>query len=122
MAHVTGLSKRVMKMAGLVGRIAKFLSKDVPKVVSHSLIYSHISYCCAVWGNAAQRDMKRLQITLNKAARMILKCGSEKGVNELHTMMGWPTVAEYVKQHSIALILKIQMFEKQVSIRNKTSS
>lgn len=118
-AHITDLSKRVMKMAGMIGRIVKFLSKDTLKVICHSLIYSHISYCCAVWGNAALRDMRRLQITLNKAARMVLRCGFEKAVSELHAMMGWPTVVEHVRQHSIALISKIQKFSKPVSIKDK---
>lgn len=61
-AHITDLSKRVMKMAGMIGRIVKFLSKDTLKVICHSLIYSHISYCCAVWGNAALRDMRTRQL------------------------------------------------------------
>ena len=93
-ARITILSKRVMKMTRTVGRIAKFLSKDILKVISHSLIYSHINYCCAVWGRAAQRDMRRLQITLNKAARMVLRCGFENRVSELHIIMGWPAVIE----------------------------
>ena len=118
-AHITDLSKRVSKMAGMVGRIAGLISKDTLKVVSHSLIYSHINYCCVVWGNAALRDMKSLQITLNKAARMVLKCGYEIGTSELHSMMGWPTVLECVRQQAIALISKIQMSNKPVSIRSR---
>lgn len=47
--------------------------------------------------NAAQRDMRRLLITLNKAARLVLMCGFEKGVGELHIIMAWSTVVEHVR-------------------------
>ncbi len=63
LTHVNDLLNRVMKMAGMTGRSANFLSKDILKMVCHSLIYSHINYCGAVWGSAAHRDLKRLQIT-----------------------------------------------------------
>lgn len=96
MAHITDLFKSVIKMAGMIRRIAKFWSKDVLKVISYSLIYSHINYCCAVLGNATHGYMRRLQITLNKAARMVLKCRSEKGMSELHIIMVQWTVAEYL--------------------------
>ncbi len=115
--HVTDLSNRAMKMAGMIGRIAKFLSKDFLKMVCHNLIYSHITCCGAVWGSAAQRDLKRLQITLNRAARIILGCRLERKVNELHNMMGWSTVVEYLRQHSIAFFSK--KFKKPVRINAK---
>ena len=121
-AHTIDLSKKVMKMAGMVGRIAELLPKCTLKVISRSLIYSHINYCCAVWGNADQQDMKRLQISLNKAARMILRCGYETGTSQLHSIMGWPTVNECVRQQSVALISKIKISNKPVSIKNKLIS
>ena len=106
-------------MSGMVGRIAGLLPMDTLKVISHSLIYSHINYCCVVWGNAALGDIRRLQITLNKAARMLLRCGYEIGTVELQNIMGWPTVCECVRQQSLALITKIHVSNKPVSIRNR---
>lgn len=41
-----------------------------------------------MWGNAAKRDAERLQITLIKAARIILGRGSGRKVNELHNENG----------------------------------
>lgn len=41
-----------------------------------------------MWGNAAKRDVERLQITLIKAARIILGRGSGRKVNELHNENG----------------------------------
>lgn len=32
----------------------------------------------------------------NKAAKIICGCGLERKVNELHNMMGWPRVVEYL--------------------------
>lgn len=49
---------------------------------------------------------------------MVLSSGFEKGVSELHTMMGWPTVVEQVRQHSIAFS-KFQKFNKPVGIKDK---
>ena len=103
-------------------KVFNVLPKETLKVISHSLIYSHVNYCCAVWGNAAQIDVKRLQISLNKAARMILGCGYETGTSQLHSIMGWPTVNERVTQQSIALISKIIKNNKPVCIKNKLIS
>lgn len=69
--QITDLSKRVMKMAGMVGRIATFLiQRHSQGNLSQSNLRSRYNYCCAVWGNAAQRDLRRLQ---NNSARMLLR-------------------------------------------------
>lgn len=120
-AHITDLSRKVMTMAGMVGRIARYLPKNIIKLVSHSLIFSHVYYCCAVWGNATQKDLQRLQITTNKAARTILRCSFETRVSELHSMMGWPTVAQFIKHHCIGLITKTVKSQLPVCIKSKLS-
>ena len=45
-------------------------------------------------------------------------CGFEKGVSELHIIVGWSAVVEHVR-HSIALISKFQRFKMPVSIKDK---
>lgn len=50
--HVTDLSKKVMKMAGLFGRTVGVLSKDTLRDIYHCVIYSHVRYCCTVWGQS----------------------------------------------------------------------
>lgn len=51
-------------------------------------VISHNNRCGTVGDNAAERDMMRQQSSLNKAARILLRCGCEKGGSELHFMDG----------------------------------
>lgn len=118
-SHLTEVSKKVMQRAGMISRISKFLPIDILRIISHSLIYSHVSYCGAVWGNASRGDIRRLQITLNKAARIVLRSGFEMGSKELMEKMGWLTIEEYIRRHSIKLISKIYRSEKPEFIYSK---
>lgn len=56
------ITERVMKMAGAVGQIAKFLSKVILKVISHSLICGHILItavqCGATWLRVQRGDCR----------------------------------------------------------------
>lgn len=83
----------VMKMTRMVAGAASFLSKDIPEGISHSLIYSQVSYWCAVWGNAAL--MKAAHLTVWSRVS-ILQCNVTAH-----------TIVEHVRQHSMAPFGKV---------------
>lgn len=86
-------------------------------MVCNDLMDGHIKHGGALWGNAARRELKRLGIVSNKAAKIIPGCGLERKVNELHNMMGWPRVVEYLKQHSVVLFsLKLTNSKSQCGL------
>lgn len=62
---------------------------QVLRMICNGLMDSHIKHGGALWGNAARRELKRLGIMSNKAAKIISGCGLERKVNELHNVMGW---------------------------------
>lgn len=45
-SQITDLSLRMMKMAGMFGRNAMFLSKDILEVICHSLIFGFEKGVC----------------------------------------------------------------------------
>ena len=117
--HLTHLSKKVQRAAGVIGRIASHLPRKLLKEISHSLVYSQISYCCSVWGNATKTDKNRLQVSLNKAARRVLWSGFDLSVQELHSTLGWPMLDELIPAQSFGLFRKIIAFKTPAGIFNK---
>lgn len=99
--------------------IAGYLPVEVLKQLTHPLIGSQVSYCSAIWGNAALSEIGRLQKPHNKAARIILSCAYGTPVAELHTTLGWLAVNDITDKSLLSLCnnkIIITIFECRILI------
>jgi hypothetical protein len=69
--HSTEMAKKVARGIGVLYKIRAFVPQDVLISVYYSLVYSHLSYCNMVWGNAALTYLSPLFILQKKAVRII---------------------------------------------------
>lgn len=59
---------------------------------TQALVLSHLGYCMVVWSSAANKDIKKLQLAQNRAARQALQCSFKTNVTKMHCSLAWLTV------------------------------
>ena len=60
--------------------------------MTQALVLSHLEYCSVVWSSAAKREIKKLQLAQNRAARLVLNCSFKTNVAKMHHSLEWLTV------------------------------
>ena len=73
----------------------EFLTPTSAVQVLQALVLSHLDYCPVVWSNAAKKDLSKLQMVQNKAARLALKCNIRScRTLQLHQKLSWLLVEQ----------------------------
>ena len=52
-------------------RKLQFLPRNVLKLLYHSLISSHLSYCATIWGISSKHNLNRILLLQKRALRLI---------------------------------------------------
>ena len=47
-----------------------------------------------VWSSAAKKDLLKLQLVQNRAARIALSCPKRTNIKNMHSTLGWPLVED----------------------------
>ena len=55
-----------------LGRIKHLLDKKTLLLLINSFVFSKLFYCSSVWGNTSKRNLQKLQLVQNFAARVVL--------------------------------------------------
>jgi hypothetical protein len=84
--HVSSLCKKLAQGIALLRSVYYLYPMWVKRMIYFSYFYSHISYCIAIWGNAAKVHTNRVLVMQKKAIRL---------------MLGLP-YNEHVKPHAVA--------------------
>ena len=78
----------------VIKRCAKYIPQQcIPQIVQ-TLALTHLDYCPMVWSNAAKKDLLKLQLVQNRAARIALSCPKRTNTNKMHSTLGWPSVED----------------------------
>ena len=78
----------------LVKIIVKYLPMGVRTQVLDALVLSQLDYCLVIWSSAAEKDLNKLQVAQNKAARCALQCSYRTRVTEMLETLKWLTVRQ----------------------------
>ena len=97
-------SKQVDKTVAAMGRSLSVIKrctnyipqKCIPQIVQ-TLALTHLDYCPMVWSSAAKKDLAKLQLVQNRAARVALCCTKRANINRMHATLGWPLVEDRLK-------------------------
>jgi hypothetical protein len=65
-----------------------------PHLPLQALDLSHPDYCSVVWSVATKRDLGKLQLAQNRAARLALGCTQRANINNMHVNLSWLKVEE----------------------------
>lgn len=69
--HINNKSNQILKVTAILARLKHSLSPVILKTIYTSLILPQITYGISAWGNAQNKEMKRLKTLQKKAVRHI---------------------------------------------------
>lgn len=90
--HIEGMAAIMGRQLALIRSCSKYFPKDLFPLVIKTMVLSHLHYCSVVWSCASEKDMEKLQLVQNKAARIALNCSRYTSIQRMHRTLGWPLV------------------------------
>ena len=87
---LTALSMRQVLQA----LVSTFLTTLSTRQVLQALVLSHLDYCSVVWSGDTKRNLRKLQLPQNRAARLALGCTQRTNINDMHVNLYWLKVEE----------------------------
>ena len=76
--------------------ISKFLSPDIRRQVLNALVLSQLDYCFVIWSSTSVKNLRKLQVAQNKAARCALSCSYRTNVSSMYDGLGWLSIRHTV--------------------------
>jgi hypothetical protein len=73
MENIEFISKKISEIVGILYRLRNILAFHVKKLIYFSLIHSHISYACEIWGHVSVSRIESLFVLQKKAVKVM--CG-----------------------------------------------
>ena len=58
------------------------------------LVLSYLDYCPVIWSSVAKKDLVKLQLAQNRAARFALNCNQRADINTMRARLSWLRVEE----------------------------
>ena len=71
--HITKTASSCMNQLVQVSRIKHLLDKKTPLLLINSFVFSNFFYCSSEWGNASKRNLHKLQLVQNFAAKFCIR-------------------------------------------------
>ena len=92
-AHIDSLVEKTTNKLGLLYKTHWLFDKDTALMLFKSLITPHFDYGAVLYEVASQKELNRLQIVQNAAARMILLADARCPIYQLHEQLHLDTLA-----------------------------
>ena len=70
--HINKVCSSFRKAIGMIYKIRPFVDRKILLTIYYSLIYSHLTYCIEVWGNACPTLINKIFILQKRVVRAIL--------------------------------------------------
>ena len=93
----------------MIRRCASLLTPSSVVQVVQALVLSHLDYCPVLWSNADKKDIIKLQVAENKAARLALGYNyySRAPTKPMYERQLWLTVEQKVATSLVSLVRNI---------------
>ena len=92
--HIDTTVARMGRILSIIKCLSTFLTALSTRQVLQALVLSHLDYCSVVWSGATKRDLGKLQLAQNRAARLALGCTQRAYINNMHVNPSWFNVEE----------------------------
>jgi hypothetical protein len=88
-AQVSAVTKSSNYHLRNIGKVRKYLSTDACKTAVQTLVVSRLDYCSALLSGITVQQVTRLQLTLNKAARLITLTPRSEHITSVLAYLHW---------------------------------
>ena len=104
--HFTKTASNCMNQLVHIRRIKHLLNKKTLLLLINSFVFSKLFYCSLVWGNTSKRNLHKLQLVQNFAARVVLRLWKFEHISRGRRSLGWLDVTEKILSNDLVLALK----------------
>ena len=104
--HFTKTASNCMNQLVHIRRIKHLLNKKTLLLLINSFVFSKLFYCSLVWGNTSKRNLHKLQLVQNFAARVVLRLWKFEHISLGRRSLGWLDVTEKILFNDLVLALK----------------
>lgn len=80
-------------------------------MVLSTLFFSQLDYWQIIWANATKKDLNKLPLVQNKAARLALQCPYGTNINSMHLHLNWLRVEDRMTEAILLAIWKVLKFK-----------
>ena len=92
-AHLSSEQKAILpairRQLGLISTISRFMSKKARLQLVNSLALSKMAYMMCLWGNSTTNHIRKAQVVLNMAARLVTRRHKSTRQRKLMEECGW---------------------------------
>ncbi|KAI8513880.1 hypothetical protein Bbelb_082040 [Branchiostoma belcheri] len=99
--HIDPVVKKCNRSMAQVSRVRKSLLPKHRIELIQALVLTHLDYCSSVWASTSAKNIKRLQVIQNRAARLALGCDRYTSKDRLLEKLGWLPVKDRVHQKGL---------------------
>ena len=115
----------------MINRIKYLLDKKTILLLIHSFVFNKLLYCSSVWSNTSKKNIKKLQLLQNFAARIVLGLKKYNHISEGLKSLGWLDINHKLKFNKCVMMYKClnegapaylsQRFKKRSQIHSRTT-
>lgn len=93
-SHINEMVKKMGRGMAAIKYCRKYLPGYLVKQLMQAIVLSQMDYCSVVWSNTSENNLNKLQVVLNKAARIVLNCSYRTRVSEMLNTLNWLSVKD----------------------------
>lgn len=87
--HINTIVNKMGRAIATTKKCCHYVKRDTLEIITKSLILCHLTYCSEVWSSASRKDLTKLQIAQNKAARLVLGCSIKTSREHMYSSLTW---------------------------------
>ena len=129
--HISKTASSCMNQLVHIRRIKHLLDKKTLLLLINSFVFSKLFYCSSVWGNTSKRNLHKLQLVHNFAARVVLGLRKFDHISQGRKSLRWLDVSEKVLFNDLVLAFKcvnglapdylVKYFFKRSAVHNRNT-
>ena len=107
--HIDTTVAKMVRSLSIIKCFSTFLTTLSTRQVLQAIVLLHLDYCSVVWSGATKRNLGKLQLAQNRAARLALVCTQRANINNMHVNLSWLKVEERLTSSLLVFVRGIDM-------------
>jgi hypothetical protein len=107
--HIDTTVAKMGRSMSIIRLCSTFLTALSTRQVLQALVLSHLDYCSVVWSGGTKKDLGKLQLVQDRAARLALGCTQRANINNMLVNLSWLKVEERLTSSLLVFIRGIDM-------------
>ena len=120
-SHINNIVRQCNCNIRNIYSIRKNLDIDSTKSLVNAMVSSRVDYCCSLFLSLPNKQLKKLQVILNEAARMIFKLGPRESATPLQITLHWLPIKARIEFKICLITYKVLKFKEPSYLYNLLS-